>query len=202
MTRLSSPLAALALLSAAPAMAADPRVPAGKDPGGAAVALLTAGIDYTLPEIARVLARDGEGELIGWDVVDNDRQPFGPGRDGTALAKLFVGTRMRLVPVRADFADPMSLARASAFVARTPARIAILPPWSERREDWEPFLKVALQLKDIVFIAMAGSATPVDPAALGLANVVTVTAETCGRRDERETVANVVTLLCRTQGSD
>jgi hypothetical protein len=218
MTRVLACLAAQTLLYVAPAWAADPPVPAGKDPGGAAVALITAGIDYTLPEIARALARDGEGELIGWDFVDNDRRPFAPSQDktpanagggettqGTALAKLLAGSSMRLVPVRVDAADPLSLARAAAFVARTPARVAILPEWSERPEDWEPFRQVAVHLNDVVFVAMTrrdAGAKPVDPAALGLANLVAVTAETCSRRDARETVADVLTLLCQTPRAD
>src|SRR5215467_9057175 len=59
-----------------------PPVPPGRDPGGVAVALI--GIDYTLPAVARRLARDGEGELIGWDLQDQDRKPFDSSK-GTAL---------------------------------------------------------------------------------------------------------------------
>ncbi len=46
--------------------------------------LLTRGLDYTRPEIAKLLARDGEGELIGWDFVDNDNRPFVKGADTMA----------------------------------------------------------------------------------------------------------------------
>lgn len=60
----------------ASAGAADPKVPPGQDPGGIAIALIGAGVDYTSPKIALRLARDGEGELIGWDVIDNDRAPY------------------------------------------------------------------------------------------------------------------------------
>lgn len=61
-----------------------PPVPPGRDPGGVAVALIGTGIDYTLPAVARRLARDGEGELIGWDLQDEDRKPFDTSK-GAAL---------------------------------------------------------------------------------------------------------------------
>src|SRR5262245_31164734 len=116
-----------------------PPMPPGRDPGGVAIALIATGIDYTLPQVAQHLARDGEGELIGWDLADQDRKPFDKSRgttrpewggDGTLIASLLSGTRgVRLVPVRVDPADPASLARAIAFVAQTPARVALLPIW-------------------------------------------------------------------------
>lgn len=72
---------ALAWAGAA-AMAADaprkPKLPPGVDPGGLAMAVIGDGIDYTRPEIATRLARDGEGELVGFDLVDRDRLPFAP----------------------------------------------------------------------------------------------------------------------------
>lgn len=37
----------------------DPRLAPGRDPGGTAVAILADGFDYTKPELAAVLARDG-----------------------------------------------------------------------------------------------------------------------------------------------
>ncbi len=65
-----------AALAATPALAADPPVPIGQDPGGTAVAIISTGIDYTIPEIAKSLARDGEGEIIAWDFVDGDNRPY------------------------------------------------------------------------------------------------------------------------------
>lgn len=58
------------------AQAADPKVPPGQDPGGPALALIGGGIDYTSAKIAHRLARDGEGEPISWDLIDNDRTAF------------------------------------------------------------------------------------------------------------------------------
>ena len=67
------------------AQSKKPRVPPGLDPGGVAVAIADpVGIHYADPQIAQRLARDGEGELIGWDFVDEDRRPFA--EPGTKIA--------------------------------------------------------------------------------------------------------------------
>lgn len=128
-------LAAAMGLSGSAAHAADPKPPPGQDPGGHAVALIAGGIDYRNAAMAARLARDGEGELIGWDVVDDDRMPFvpaaGEGADAisndnsTVVAQTLLSgyARGRLVPVRAPRGDPQALAKAIAFAVNTPARI-------------------------------------------------------------------------------
>jgi hypothetical protein len=172
-------------IGAAAAQERKPRLPPGLDPGGVAVALVATGIDYTLPAIAARLARDGEGQMIGWDLVENDNLPFdrskggapaGWGGDATAIASLMLaGTGgIRLVPVRVDPAVPVTLARAVAFIAQTPARIAVLAPWSTRREDWEPFRQATSHFRDVLFIVPAGDGEPAFPAALGLETVLVV----------------------------
>jgi hypothetical protein len=126
---------ALSLLWAAPVDAAKPAVPAGRDPGGIAVALIGDGIDYRDGEIARRLARDGEGDLIGRDVIDGDSRPFAAATsvsgiaDSTAVARAIASApgRLRLIPIRAASDDVAGLARAIAFAATTPARVALLP---------------------------------------------------------------------------
>ena len=161
--------------------AEKPPVPPGRDPGGSAVALIGTGIDYTLAHIAPRLARDGEGELIGWDLQDRDRKPFDQskgttppewGGDGTLLASLIIGApAVRLVPVRVDPSDPLALARALAFVAQTPARVAAVAMGSPSRAHWEPFLQAAQRFKDVLVLVPA---EPSYPAALGLDNVLAV----------------------------
>jgi hypothetical protein len=182
----------LLLGPAATAQEKDPKVPVGRDAGGIAVALVTTGLDYTHPEIAPRLARDGEGELIGWDLVDNDNRPFAAAapleageaaqRDGTALARQLLATyaRARLVPVRIDPANPVSFAQAVAFVSRTPARIVAIPFASATLSDWEPFRQAVERLgKDLLFVLSAGEAAGTStsefwPAAFALPNAVAV----------------------------
>jgi hypothetical protein len=162
-----------------------PPVPPGRDPGGVAVALIGTGIDYTLPDLARRLARDGEGELIGWDLQGEDRKPFDNskggalpewGGDSTLVASLLIGApTVRLVPVRVEPGDPVGLARALAFVAQTPARIAVLAMWSNSPVRWEPFREAARRFNNVLVIVPAGQgAEPAYPGALGLDNVLAV----------------------------
>ncbi|MBO0742971.1 MAG: hypothetical protein J2P51_16290 [Hyphomicrobiaceae bacterium] len=163
--------------------AQKPPVPPGRDPGGIAVALIGTGIDYTLPHIVSRLARDGEGELIGWDLQDGDRKPFDQskgtappewGGDGTLLASLIIGAPVvRLVPVRVDPSDPVGLAQALAFVAQTPARIAVIAMASPSGPHWEPFRQAAQRFRDVLVVVPA-MPEPVYPAALGLDTVLAV----------------------------
>lgn len=112
-----------------------PRVPPGVDPGGVAVAIIGSGIDYTNPEIAKRLARDGEGEIIGWDFIDNDRRPYAtcaPPGSGTVCHLLQLVTLIeakpliRIAPFRASLANPQSLVASVQAIARTDIRIVAL----------------------------------------------------------------------------
>jgi hypothetical protein len=177
-------LAWLALVPASLAQSKKPPVPAGRDPGGVAVALLAGGIDYTLPQIAQRLARDGEGELIGWDVEDKDRLPFSAGTgEGTLVAGDLLGLGgMRLVPVRVNTADPMSLGRGLAFIAQTPARIAVVAALGLTQEGWEPLRLAAQHFKGVlIIIAPAEAGLRAMPASmLGLDNVLAVAPAAAG----------------------
>jgi hypothetical protein len=189
--------AALVLASAALAQTAKPSLPPGRDPGGVAVAVMTTGVDYTAPPVALRLARDGEGELIGYDLLDNDNRPFGRDREQTPASAGGDGTRLaadladptigaRLVPVRVDPRNPASLARAVAFISHTPARIVVVPMWSPRKEDWLAFGDAAEKSPQLLFVVAAGDGgqdidkEPVYPAALGLPNILVVTAARAG----------------------
>ncbi len=138
-------LAALAL-SPRMALAADPAIPPGLDPGGTAIAVVGNGIDYRDARLARSLARDGEGQIIGWDFVDGDSRPLArsvnkpdaktvsqaatgrasvEGQDIDALSRN-LSPRLRLVIVRAATSNVTQLGQALAYAAKTPARIAVV----------------------------------------------------------------------------
>lgn len=178
-------LCALLLSPGSVAQDIEPRVPAGRDPGGAAVALLSGGIDYTLPAVAARLARDGEGEIIAWDFERNDNRPFDRSRgaspeawggDATAIASgILKEPGVRLVVVRVLPGDPVALARAVVFLSQTPARIVVVPMRSVRKQDWEPFAQAAAHFKDMLFIVAAVEMPEPDyPAALNLENALPV----------------------------
>ena len=113
-----------------------PRVPPGVDPGGVAVAVIGSGVDYTLPAIAGRLARDGEGQLVGWDFLDNDRQPYracsgaaaGCASPAAALAVAMAerSVPLRLIVIRASAAVPQSLVQAVQLAAQLPVRVVLL----------------------------------------------------------------------------
>jgi hypothetical protein len=169
-------LAWLAVVPAALGQSKKPPVPPGRDPGGVAVALLSTGIDYTLPQIAGRLARDGEGELIGWDVEDKDRLPFSSEGKGPGMAVALLGSGdARLVAVRVNPADPMSLGRGLAFAAQTPARVAVLASLDLAQDNWEPLRQAAAHFKAILIVVPAeGAAAAISPAMLALDNVLAV----------------------------
>ena len=169
--------------------AAKPPAPPGRDPGGLAVALFARGVDYTHPELAPRLARDGEGELIGWDFVDGDRRPYAPARseaypaldDATALAIAIAAGEHRIVPLRVDPRRPESLGRAVAFTALTPARLVAVPLAGVTAADWQFFARAAERSPHLLFFIPAGDEgkdldrEPRYPAALKLANALVVT---------------------------
>ncbi|MEZ5818208.1 MAG: hypothetical protein R3D44_14095 [Hyphomicrobiaceae bacterium] len=115
----------LALTTAA--RAADPPVPPGRDPGGVAIAVVGAGLDYRRGNFAARLARDGEGELIGWDFVDNDRRPYvAAGGFDPLAALLLAGSPARLLPIRVPAGAPGIIARALQLLDEMPARVVLL----------------------------------------------------------------------------
>ena len=161
--RIVSWLACLALLPSVTgtvdAQSRKPKVPAGGDPGGVTIAYIDEGIDYTIPQIAARLARDGEGEIIGWDFIDNDRRPWRKHEDDEHLA-FVIWTLLqpplparRLILIRASAAQPQSIVEAVKFVARTPARIVMLP--SENRPPLSLLREAAARFPDLLFVVPA-----------------------------------------------
>jgi len=162
---------------------AKPPVPSGVDPGGILITLVGPGVDYTDPKIAARLARDGEGELIGWDLVDNDRRPYSgtdplhrsvtpqaPGiiADSTASARLAV--------FRAKSNDPTSLALTVAMAASRPPPILII---STDGPNPSPDLLAAIsqRLPDSLVLAThnnEASSTEKPQATVPLPNVVVI----------------------------
>jgi hypothetical protein len=152
-------------LASASAQSAKPKAPPGTDPGGTGIALIAYGIDYTDAEIAPRLARDGEGDIIGWDFVSGDNKPFAAapeaGIDGTRLAKLILSAyaRGRLVPLRVAPSDPAQFAQAMRFVLQSPARIIAVPIWNARPEIAEVLNAAAQHARDRLFVIPAGDGT-------------------------------------------
>lgn len=149
-------IAALVMLGGGPyatASGAKPAAPPGRDPGGIAIAVVGSGIDYTRPEVAARLARDGEGELIGWDGIDDDARPY----DAGAGLPPLIEPATRLVVVRVQPGSPAGIARALGFLGRAPARIvAFTEPLSA--EAAAALDAAAPTLPHILFIVAAADA--------------------------------------------
>jgi hypothetical protein len=168
-------------LASLPVHAADPPLAPGRDPGGTAVAIIARGFDVTFPEFARVLARDGEGEAIAWDAIDEDRRPFAPDHDGTGLA-LAVAAKgsVRVVPIRADVNSQTSLARAVAFAAATPARVVLVPLDAAARASLAVLIAASERFAGVLMLASLPAPTADEIAAAGAApNLVLI--DTAGR---------------------
>jgi hypothetical protein len=140
-----------ASLGAAPSLArSKPPLPPAAPTTGAAVALFTSGVDYTRPDLARKLARDGEGVAIAFDAVDEDPRPFGTDAEVQRLALMLPSP---FIAVRMDPAVPESWQRAIAYVRRTPARIVIVPLPERRLGD--PMFAAMRAAADVLFIVAA-----------------------------------------------
>lgn len=165
-----------------------PPVPSDRDPGGVLVALMAQGIDYRLPGLSGKLARDGEGEIVGWDVVDNDRLPFDPnegnappeqGGDATAIATRIVanGAPVRLAPIRIDAEDAGSIARAVRLAGQIRARVVLVPLWNRESARWHLFATAAGAQPNTLFVLSAAEGSNPEeafPAAFALDNAIVV----------------------------
>lgn len=173
-------LALCGALACGGAWGIEPKIAPGHDPGGTAVAILADGFDTTRPEIARLLARDGEGEAIAWDAVDGDHTPFAEDGDGTALVRAAAALGgVRIVPVRVAAGDVASIARGIAFAAKTPARIVVLRLAADQSSARDMLSAAARQFRHVLFVAAVGESIaglPEDVVTVGLGADVTAAA--------------------------
>jgi hypothetical protein len=152
---------------AATAAPGDPPVPPRDHSAGTPVALICTGIDYTREHVAQMLARDGEGEIIGYDFVDDDRRPFKSNllgqksyiNDITDVSEIIraEGQAATLVPIRANLDDVQSIAKAIGYAAQTPAKIIAI----EKPLMGEDFISVVTaaskRFSDHLFVVPVGN---------------------------------------------
>lgn len=152
-------LLAAMLTTAVAAADDDPPVPHGQPISGMPVALVGDGIDYREPGLADRLARDGEGELIGYDFVADDRRPFsgaGPGANAAAHVMLHEGQATSLVIVRTDASSPIAFSKALNFAGRSPARIIVVEATISNLKSLAALKGAARFFYDRLFIVAAG----------------------------------------------
>lgn len=153
------PLALAFSLAAAFAADADPPVPPGRDGGGTPIAILCRGLDYTPEAFAARLARDGEGEIIGYDYLDDDRRPYAKNEAGAqSMAEIILGEGQTtsLVVLRADTGDMLSLSHALIFASKSPARIIVIDGVPRDRAANAALASAVRHFHDRLFIIGAG----------------------------------------------
>ena len=170
----------------------DAEPPSGRDPGGVTVAQVDTGVNYLLPEIAAHLARDAAGRPLGYDYWEMDARPFDrhpivspffPERHGTKTASVLLreAPQTRLIPYRYPRPDMSRFAALIDDAAAKGAAILTLSLGSEDREEWQSFAAAARRHPEMLIVVSAGNdgrdldQKPLYPAALELANKITVT---------------------------
>ncbi|PPD29500.1 MAG: hypothetical protein CTY20_06275 [Hyphomicrobium sp.] len=215
------------LLNSAPSVLAseDPKVPSGRDPSGIPVAIIGPGIDYLAPEVSSRLARDGEGDIIGWDFIDGDLRPYeapetctprsgcdAATASGSRASQLFLAEadRSRLIVLRTKDGDRGQFASAVAFASKSPARI--IPTFAADATgagpDWDMLIQAARRFSNLLFIVPAyGPAITIpgfESMALGNLLVVAPAGEAgdllAGRADAPPPSADVAATVDATDG--
>lgn len=185
----------------------NPPVPAmapGGEGGFAAapavtVAMVDAGVNYLLPDINERLARDADGEILGFDYWDLDRRPFDanpmrspffPQRHGTQTASVLLHEApvARLAPYRYPRPDMTRMAELIEHAASDGVVILNMSLGGNRAQEWRAFEKAAAAHPQMLFVVSAGNngrdidSQPVYPAALKLENMLVVSsADSSGR---------------------
>lgn len=166
-----------------------------RPPGGAApvrIGMVDSGVNYLLPEINRRLARDADGQLIGYDFWDMDVLPFDAHpvnsgfflqRHGTRTASLLLreAPTVELVAYRYPRPDMSRMQALVEHAASNQVAILGMPLGGNRAEDWGSFTRAARAHPQLLFIVSAGNdgrdidEHPVYPASLDLDNLLVVT---------------------------
>lgn len=136
----------------------DPPVAPGRAIGGFPVAVIGAGLDYTREAIVGRLLRDGEGEIAGYDYIDDDRRPFvrdQATQDGVEIL-LGEGQSVSLVPLRAAIHDVMSLSPALLHAGKSPASIILIQDMPNERRAIAALASASRYFYDRLFVVAAG----------------------------------------------
>ena len=169
------------------------------DTPAVAVAMVDSGVNYLLPIIGERLARNADGEILGFDYWDLDRRPFDaypvlspffPQRHGTPIASVLLREApvAQLVPYRYPRPDMTRMAELIEDAAADGVVILNMSLGDNRSQEWQAFEKAAAAHPEMLFVVSAGDngrdidSQPVYPAALELENILVVSsADASGR---------------------
>lgn len=171
----------------------------GSDDSTVLVGMVDAGVNYLLPRIGSRLARDGDGEILGFDYWDLDRRPFDsnplrspffPQRHGTQSASLLLreAPGAALVPYRYPRPDMERMVELIEDAAAVGVVVLNMSLGSNRPDQWRAFERAAVAQPHMLFVVSAGNngrdidSQPVYPASLTLENMLVVSsADASGR---------------------
>lgn len=156
------------------------------------VAMVDSGVNYQLPQIANSLARDEQGNLIGFDFWDMDaipydanpaRSPYFVQRHGTRTASIVIAEApgIAIVPYRYPRSDMSRIKELIEHAQSHDVRIIGMPLGSNDYKSWVTFERTAREHSDILFIVSAGNngrdidVKGVYPAAMDTPNMLVVT---------------------------
>lgn len=147
----------------------NPKVGPGRQRTGPIVAVIDSGVNYLLPQIKSSLARDESGNLIGYDFIDDDSQPFDEDyilgslwfslRHGTSVASVLLGhySGVLIAPYRHPATDPSKYKAVFDHMAANKIRIANISIGGGNKRDWAAFYDAALLHPEILLIMSAGN---------------------------------------------
>ncbi|MEL6299255.1 MAG: hypothetical protein AAFQ45_11870 [Pseudomonadota bacterium] len=130
-----------------------------EDAGAPYVALIGDGIDYRAEAIAKRLARDGEGDPMGWDFAGDDLFAFNETSGQTLLATHIIDRAKTggLVVIRMAPSSPTGFPEAVKLATQTPAKIILTPPLTAGSSTLAWIAEAAARFPDTLFIAPAGA---------------------------------------------
>lgn len=156
------------------------------------VALVDSGVNYQLPYIAKGLATDQQGNLLGFDFWDMDALPFDANparsaffvqRHGTRTASIVLreAPGVALVPYRYPRNAMQRMTDLIKHASALGVRVIGMPLGSNTYKDWVSFEQAAIEHPHILFVVSAGNngrdidRQAVYPAAMEIDNMLVVT---------------------------
>lgn len=174
----------------------NPPVPKVAGHSGVKVALVDSGVNYLIPEIAQALARDSQGNMLGYDFREMDdrpydvdplkRSPFAPIHHGTSVASILLENGkdlISLVPYSFPGVDPRRFELLVQDLRSKDIKIVNMSIGSSdplAREPWTLIAQAIEKAPEILFIVAAGNEgnntdiIPHYPASFRLPNVLIV----------------------------
>lgn len=174
----------------------NPPVPTARGHVGVRVALVDSGVNYLVPEVAQAMARDSQGNILGFDFREMDDRPFDvdpfkhgpfdPVRHGTSVASILLADgkgNLSLIPYSFPGNDPGRFRLLVGDMRRKGVKLANMSMGSadpRTEKAWKEIANAIASAPDVLFVIAAGNEgrnidlSPSYPASFQLPNVMMV----------------------------